>query len=144
MLSEAFGHRSYVLLVLGFFTCGFQLAFVTTHFQIYLRDVGMSAQIGGWAFAVIGIFNIFGSLGSGWLSTRMPRRWLLSAIYFSRALAVVIFILLPPTVASTFIFAAVTGLLWLSTSSASCSAHATSRCFMASPSSRIRWAASLL
>lgn len=115
MLSEAFGHRSYVLLVLGFFTCGFQLAFVTTHFQIYLRDVGMSAQIGGWAFAVIGVFNIFGSLGSGWLSTRMPRRWILSAIYFSRALAVVIFIMLPPTVASTFVFAAVTGLLWLST-----------------------------
>ena len=114
-LIEAFGHRSYVLLVLGFFTCGFQLAFITTHFQIYLRDVGLSAQVGGWAFALIGIFNIVGSMSSGWLSSRMPRRWILSAIYLGRALAVVVFILLPPTVWSTFAFAAVTGLLWLST-----------------------------
>lgn len=114
-LVEAFGHRSYVLLVLGFFTCGFQLAFITTHFQIYLRDVGLSAEVGGWAFALIGIFNIVGSMSSGWLSGRMPRRFILSAIYLGRALAVVVFILLPPTVWSTFAFAAVTGLLWLST-----------------------------
>ena len=66
--AEAFGHRSYVLLVLGFFTCGFQLAFITVHLPSYLIDRGLSAEIGGWTLAVIGMFNIVGSLGSGWLS----------------------------------------------------------------------------
>src|SRR5437588_7724350 len=84
-LVEAFGHRSYVLLVLGFFTCGFQLAFITVHLPSYLIDRGLSAEIGGWTLAVIGIFNIVGSLGSGWLSNRMPKRYLLSLIYFIRA-----------------------------------------------------------
>src|SRR5262245_11977903 len=65
--AEAFGHRSYVLLVLGFFTCGFQLAFITVHLPSYLIDRGMSAEIGGWTLAVIGIFNVVGSLSSGWL-----------------------------------------------------------------------------
>src|SRR5262249_46491025 len=63
--AEAFGHRSYVLLVLGFFTCGFQLAFVTVHLPSYLVDRGLSAQIGGWTLATIGLFNIVGSLASG-------------------------------------------------------------------------------
>src|SRR4029077_19002630 len=67
-LTEAFGHRSYVLLVLGFFTCGFQLAFVTVHLPAYLIDRGLSVQIGGWTLAVIGLFNIIGSL-----SLRSPR-----------------------------------------------------------------------
>src|SRR5512144_2161490 len=65
--AEAFGHRSYVLLVLGFFTCGFQLAFVTVHLPSYLIDRGLSAQIGGWTLATIGLFNIVGSLLSGYL-----------------------------------------------------------------------------
>ena len=114
-LSEAFGHRSYVLLVLGFFTCGFQLAFVTVHLPSYLLDRGLGADIGAWTIAFIGLFNIVGSLGSGWLSGRMPKRYLLSIIYFSRALSIVAFILLPATTTSTLIFGAVTGLLWLST-----------------------------
>ncbi len=114
-LAQAFSHRSYVLLVIGFFTCGFQLAFVTTHFQIYLRDLNMSAQIGGWAFAVIGIFNVVGSLSAGWLGNRMPRRYILSFIYFARAVSTALFIFLPASVPSVFLFAAVTGLLWLST-----------------------------
>src|SRR5262249_52095804 len=59
-LSEAVGHRSYVLLVLGFFTCGFQLAFITVHMPAYLVDRGLSAQVGGWTIAVIGLFNIVG------------------------------------------------------------------------------------
>ena len=112
---EAFGHRSYVLLVLGFFTCGFQLAFVTVHLPSYLLDRGLGADIGAWTIAFIGLFNIVGSLGSGWLSSRMPKRYLLSIIYFSRALSIVAFILLPATTTSTLIFGAVTGLLWLST-----------------------------
>jgi MFS family permease len=114
-LAEAFRHRSYVLLVLGFFTCGFQLAFVTVHLPSYLVDRGLSTQVGGWTLAVIGLFNIVGSLGSGYLGGIMPKRYILSAIYFGRALAVVAFISLPASPAATLIFGAVTGLLWLST-----------------------------
>ena len=114
-LSEAFGHRSYVLLVLGFFTCGFQLAFVTVHLPSYLVDRGLSAEVGGWTLAIIGLFNIVGSLGSGWLATFMPKRYVLAFIYFTRALSIVAFILLPASAAVTLIFGAVTGLLWLST-----------------------------
>jgi len=113
--AEAFGHRSYVLLVLGFFTCGFQLAFITVHLPSYLIDRGLSAEIGGWTLAVIGMFNIIGSLGSGWLSNRMPKRYLLSSIYFIRAVAIVAFITLPASPTATLVFGAVTGLMWLST-----------------------------
>jgi len=113
--AEAFGHRSYVLLVLGFFTCGFQLAFITVHLPSYLIDRGLSAEVGGWTLATIGIFNIIGSLGSGWLSSRMPKRYLLSIIYFIRATAIVAFITLPASPFATLAFGAVTGLMWLST-----------------------------
>jgi MFS family permease len=114
-LAEAFGHRSYVLLVLGFFTCGFQLAFVTVHLPAYLLDRGLDAATGAMTIAVIGLFNIIGSMTSGWLAGRMPKRFILSVIYFTRAASIVVFILLPPSVATTLIFGAVTGLLWLST-----------------------------
>ena len=114
-LAEAFGHRSYVLLVLGFFTCGFQLAFITVHLPAYLVDRGLSAEVGGWTIGVIGLFNIAGSLSAGWLSTRMPKRYLLSAIYFLRAAAVLAFIVFPVSAASSIAFGAVMGLLWLST-----------------------------
>jgi len=114
-LSEAFGHRSYVLLVLGFFTCGFQLAFVTAHLPSYLADRGLSAEVGGWTLAVIGLFNIVGSLGAGWLATFLPKRYILSFIYFARAISIVAFIMVPASATATLIFGAVTGLLWLST-----------------------------
>jgi MFS family permease len=114
-LGEAFSHRSYVLLVLGFFTCGFQLAFTTVHLPSYLVDRGLSAQVGGWTLATIGLFNIIGSIGSGFLGARMPKRYILSIIYFSRALSILVFISLPPSTATTLVFGAVTGLLWLST-----------------------------
>jgi len=114
-LSEAFGHRSYVLLVLGFFTCGFQLAFVTVHLPAYLIDRGLSTQVGAWTIGVIGLFNIVGSIYSGWLGSRVPKRYILSVIYFARALAIVAFIMLPASATSAIIFGAVTGLLWLST-----------------------------
>ncbi len=114
-LTEAFGHRSYVLLVLGFFTCGFQLAFVTVHLPSYLIDRGLSVQIGGWTLAVIGLFNIIGSMASGYLSGFLPKRYILSFIYFARALSIVAFILLPASPVVTLIYGAVTGLLWLST-----------------------------
>jgi MFS family permease len=114
-LGEAFSHRSYVLLVLGFFTCGFQLAFITVHLPSYLVDRGLSAQIGGWTLATIGIFNIIGSLTAGYLGARMPKRYILSVIYFIRALAILVFINMPPSAPATLIFGAVTGLMWLST-----------------------------
>ena len=114
-LSEALSHRSYVLLVLGFFTCGFQLAFITVHMPSYLVDRGLSAQVGGWTIAVIGLFNIFGSLASGWLGNLMPKRYILSFIYFARAAAVLAFISFPVTALSSILFGAVMGLLWLST-----------------------------
>ena len=114
-LAEAFGHRSYVLLVLGFFTCGFQLAFVTVHLPAFLVDRGISAHIGGWVMASIGLFNMIGSLSVGWLQNRMPKRYILSVIYFSRALATIAFISFPITPFSAITFGAVSGLLWLST-----------------------------
>jgi predicted MFS family arabinose efflux permease len=113
-LSEALGHRSYVLLVLGYFTCGFQLFFITVHLPSYLMDRGLSAEIGAWTIGVIGLFNIIGSLTSGWLSDRMPKRYLLAVIYSARSLTVLVFITLPISPASALIFGAVIGFLWLS------------------------------
>jgi len=113
-LTEAFGHRSYVLLVLGFFTCGFQLAFITVHLPAYLVDRGIPAQTGGWVIAAIGLFNIVGSLSVGWLQNRFPKRYILSAIYFLRALTIVAFISLPISTFSAIAFGAATGLTWLS------------------------------
>jgi MFS family permease len=113
-LAEALAHRSYILLVLGFFTCGFQLGFVTLHLPAYLADRGLSAQVGGWTLGAIGLFNIIGALLSGWLGGRMPKRYILSFIYFFRALAVVFLITLPASPPVALIYGAVTGLLWLS------------------------------
>ncbi len=113
-LAEAFGHRSYVLLVLGFFTCGFQLAFITVHLPAYLVDRGVSAQLGGWVVATIGLFNIVGSLSVGWLQSRLPKRYILSVIYSVRAMAIVAFISFPITPFSALAFGMVTGLAWLS------------------------------
>lgn len=114
-LSEAFGHRSYVLLVLGFFTCGFQLAFITMHLPAYLVDRGLPAATGGWVIAVIGLFNIVGSLTVGYAQGRLPKRYILSFIYFTRAMATVAFISLPMTTFSALAFGVVSGLTWLST-----------------------------
>jgi MFS family permease len=114
-LSEALAHRSYLLLVLGFFTCGFQLAFITVHMPAYLADRGLSAYVGGFTVGVIGLFNIIGSLSVGWLGGRLPKRYILSVIYLIRALAVLAFISFPVTPASAIIFGAVMGLMWLST-----------------------------
>jgi MFS family permease len=114
-LSEAFGHRSYVLLVIGFFTCGFQIFFIGFHLPAYLVDRGLAAEVGGWALAMIGLFNIVGSLAAGYLGNLMPKRYILAAIYFGRSLAILVFISLPPSPAATLIFSAVIGFLWLST-----------------------------
>ena len=114
-LSEAFSNRSYVLLVLGFFTCGFQLFFINIHLPAYLVDRGLPANVAGWTIATIGLFNIVGSICSGWLSSRLSNRWMLSAIYLARAVAMVVFVAIPPSPATTLVFGAAMGLLWLST-----------------------------
>jgi len=113
-LSEAFAHRSYVMLVLGFFTCGFQLAFITVHLPAYLADRGLSATVGGWTLATIGLCNIVGSVASGWLCDLMPRRYLLSIIYMTRAAAILAFISFPVTPVTCIAFGAVIGVVWLS------------------------------
>jgi len=114
-LGEAFAHRSYVLLMLGFFTCGFQIAFISVHLPSYLADRGMSANVGGWTLAAIGLFNIVGSLTAGWLGDRMPKRYILSVLYFGRAAAIAAFIMLPITPFTCIVFGAVMGLMWLAT-----------------------------
>jgi MFS family permease len=114
-LSHAFGHASFILLVLGFFTCGFQLAFITTHLPAYLKDVGIAPGIGLWVLAFIGLFNIVGSIGAGYVMTRMPRRYLLAAIYALRSVAIVFLMVMPPSPLVVIAFGAAMGLLWLST-----------------------------
>src|ERR1700759_1374493 len=114
-LAEAFGHRSFVLLVLGFFTCGFQLAFITVHLPAYLVDRGIPAQTGGWVMAAIGIFNIMGSLGVGVLQNIVPKRYILSTIYLIRAISIIAFISFPISTFSAILFGAISGLTWLST-----------------------------
>lgn len=114
-LREALAHRSFIYLVLGYFTCGFQLFFITVHLPAYLVDRGLSADIGAWTVAVIGLFNIVGSISAGYLSDKMPKRHLLAVIYFLRSLAIAIFIVLPASPLTAVAFGAAMGLLWLST-----------------------------
>ena len=83
-LKEAFGHKSFVLLTTGFFVCGYQVAFITAHFPAYLGDIGIEARYAGIAIALIGLFNVFGSLAAGALGQRLPKRYLLAAIYPAR------------------------------------------------------------
>ena len=104
-----------MLVVLGFFTCGFQLAFITVHFQKYIVEAGLSPQVGYWAFALVGLFNIVGSLTAGYFSGRMPRRYILSFIYFSRSLVTIV---VPADAAlgdERLHVRRAVGLLWLST-----------------------------
>jgi predicted MFS family arabinose efflux permease len=112
---QAFGHGSYLLLVGGFFVCGFHVAFITTHLPAHLTDVGTSAFIAAWALALIGLFNVAGSYASGVLGGKNSKRRLLAGIYLGRAAAITLFIVLPPTPVVVLGFAAVMGLLWLST-----------------------------
>ncbi len=114
-IREAFGHRSYLLLVSGFFVCGFQLAFVTVHLPPYLAEHGISKEFAGIAMGLIGLFNVVGSYTSGIIGGRREKRLPLSLIYILRSLVAAAFVLLPVTQASTLMFTALMGLLWLST-----------------------------
>ena len=114
-LREAFGHSGYVLLCLGYTVCGFQLMFISVHFPAYLVDQRMTPETGMTALALIGLFNIFGSYVCGWLGGRYTKKYLLSLLYFTRAVAIAIFIALPLTPLSIYVFAATIGFLWLGT-----------------------------
>ena len=114
-LREAFGYRSFQLLMLGYFVCGFQVVFIGVHLPSYLRDHGLGLGVSTGALMLIGLFNIFGTFAAGMLGQRLPKRYLLSAIYGLRSIAIVAFISLPLTPTSVYVFAAVIGFLWLST-----------------------------
>lgn len=114
-LSEAFTHKSYVLLITGFFVCGFQVAFITAHFPKYINDIGIDARYAVWAIALIGLFNVFGSLASGVLGQKYSKPYMLALLYVGRSIAVTAFLLLPQNPTSVIIFSIVMGLLWLST-----------------------------
>lgn len=114
-LREAAGHRSYLLLVSGFFVCGFQVAFITAHFPAYIGDLGIAPRYAVIALALIGFFNIIGSLAAGFIGQRQPKPYVLAFIYFGRSVVVTLFLLLPQTPTSVIVFSVVMGLLWLST-----------------------------
>ncbi len=114
-LREAFKYPSFQLLMAGYFVCGFQVVFIGVHMPSYLKDKGLSPQVASYALALIGLFNVFGTYIAGSLGQRMPKKYILSAIYIVRAVAISIFLIVPITPWSVYIFASVMGLLWLST-----------------------------
>jgi MFS family permease len=114
-LREALAHRSFVLLVSGFFVCGFQVAFITAHFPAYIADIGVDARYAVIALSLIGFFNIIGSLASGWIGQRYSKPIFLAWIYLARSALVTAFLLLPQTPATVITFSINMGLLWLST-----------------------------
>ena len=114
-LTEAFRYPSFQLLMAGYFVCGFQVVFIGVHMPSYLKDQGLTPQVASYALALVGLFNIFGTYMSGALGQRMPKRLILSFIYFARAVVIAIFISVPLSPTSVYIFSAVMGLLWLST-----------------------------
>jgi MFS family permease len=115
-MREAFAYRSFQLLVAGYFVCGFQVVFIGVHLPAYLKDQGLlDPQVAVIALATIGLFNIFGSFFAGQLGGRLPKPWLLSAIYLARALFIAVFVFSPLTTTSVYVFSAAMGLIWLST-----------------------------
>ncbi len=114
-LGEAFAHPSYNYLTAGFFVCGFHVAFIQTHLPAYITDMGLQAGLAAWALALVGGGNIIGAYTSGVLGGRFSKKYLLSALYFARAVVIALFILLPISEASVLAFSLAIGLLWLST-----------------------------
>jgi predicted MFS family arabinose efflux permease len=115
VLALACRHRGYILLTLGFFTCGFQLAFIATYLPGYLVLCNMPAGLGATALALIGLFNMVGTWACGWLGGRVRQQYVLGWLYLTRGLAIAVFFFLPKTDASVLAFAAVMGLTWLGT-----------------------------
>lgn len=114
-LKEAFQYRSFQLLMAGYFVCGFQVVFIGVHMPSYLKDHGLSPQVASYALALIGLFNVFGTYAAGSLGQRMPKKNILVFIYLARTVAISLFLLVPLSPLSVYVFSAVMGLLWLST-----------------------------
>ena len=112
---EAFAYPSFRWLTLGYFVCGFQVVFIGVHMPSYLKDHGFSPSVATTALALIGLFNVFGTYGAGALGQRLPKRYILSAIYALRGVVISIFLLAPLTPWSVYLFSGAMGLLWLST-----------------------------
>ena len=114
-LREAFAYPSFRLLMAGYFVCGFHLVFIGVHLPSYLKDNGLNPGVATTALALIGLFNVFGTYGAGMLGNRLAKRHILAGIYTLRSLAIALFVLLPLTPWSVYLFASAMGLLWLST-----------------------------
>jgi predicted MFS family arabinose efflux permease len=112
---EAFGYPSFRLLMAGYFVCGFQVVFIGVHMPSYLKDQGLTPNVAATSLALIGLFNVIGTYAAGSLGQRLPKRYILSSIYLLRSVAIVIFLGVPLTPWSVYIFSAVMGVLWLST-----------------------------
>ena len=114
-LHEAFKHRSFQLLMAGFFVCGFQVVFIGVHMPSYLKDQGLASNVASYSLALIGLFNVFGTYAAGVLGQRVQKKNILAFIYVTRAIAISLFLLVPLSPMSVYVFSAVMGLLWLST-----------------------------
>lgn len=114
-IREAAGNGSYWLLFFGFFVCGFHVTFVAVHLPAYIVDMNVAPKYGAIALSVVGLFNVIGSLASGYLGGKYSKKYLLSTLYFLRAALFVAFILIPISPITIIVFAATLGLLWLST-----------------------------
>ena len=114
-LREAFQSKSFNLLTLGFFVCGFHVTFVAVHLPAFIEDENLPFWVGGWALALIGLFNIVGTLYFGYLGDRLSKKNLLALLYSLRSLLFLVFIFLPKTELTVLLFACVLGILWLST-----------------------------
>ena len=114
-LQQAVSSRDYILLTVGFFVCGLQLVFITTHLPTYLHDAGLSTDISSWALALIGLFNIIGAFVCGWLGGVVSKKKSLATVYLLRGITIAAFILIPPTPVTALLFGACMGLLWLGT-----------------------------
>ena len=114
-LAEALRYPSFLLLTAGYFVCGFQVVFIGVHLPSYLKDHGLSPQVASYALALIGLFNVFGTYIAGALGQRMRKAHILAFIYFTRAVVITVFLLVPLSPWSVYVFSAVMGALWLST-----------------------------
>jgi len=114
-LQEALHYRSFLLLVMGFFVCGFHVAFITAHMPAFITDLGFDPKVGAWSISIIGLCNVFGAYLSGMISGRMSMRYLLVFIYAARAVVITLFLLIPFSLVSVLMFSATMGFLWLAT-----------------------------
>lgn len=114
-LGEAMKHRGYWLLTLGFFVCGFHVAFIAVHLPAYLTDLGMPSETGAWSLSLIGLFNVLGAYVAGTLGDRYRKKHMLSYLYFSRSIVILIFVMMPVSTISVVLFSVAMGVLWLST-----------------------------